>query len=458
MSTPGLPERRLSMLDCASIVVGIIIGSGIYESLGLVAGFAGSEQMLARLWIAGGLFALLGSLCYAELATRLPEEGGDFVYLTHAYGRGVGFLFAWTQLWIIRPGSIGALACVFADYATQLYALGPLSLPIYACGSVLVLTALNVLGVRQSTRVQNVLTGAKVLGLALLAGAGLFGEPPEFVPAGGSSYVKENLSLALIFVLFAYSGWNEMGCVAAEVRDPQRNILRALLVGSGIVTLVYLGINAACYRMLGLQGMIEHGPVAVTKSLGPGAEKALSLLVCISALGSTNGMIFTGARIYYAMGNRHRMFKPLAVWSLRYGTPVVSLCVQAVVTLGLLIGFGGTAAGSEPREAFRRLVIFMTPPFYVFLVLSAVAVVVLRRRDKEPAPGVYRMPLFPVPALVVAVASAFMAYRGVVYVVENFSQPDHQLLGPTVWVVLTTIIGIGLAIGQRGTTERSSGS
>ena len=455
MSTSGLPERRLSMLDCASIVVGIIIGSGIYETLGLVAGFAAGGRELAGLWIAGGLFALLGSLCYAELATRLPEEGGDFVYLTHAYGRGVGFLFAWTQLWIIRPGSIGALACVFADYATQLHSLGRLSLPIYACGSVFVLTALNVLGVRQSTRVQNILTAAKVLGLALLAGAGLFGTPAVVAPAA-ETVGASNLSLALIFVLFAYSGWNEMGCVAAEVRDPQRNILRALLLGAGVVTLVYLGINGACFRMLGLQGMVEHGPVAVTKSLGPWARTALSLLVCISALGSTNGMIFTGARIYYAMGNRHRLFRPLAVWSLRYGTPVISLCVQAAVTLGLLLGFGGTATGSEPREAFRRLVIFMTPPFYVFLLLSAVAVIILRRRDKEPAPGVYRMPLFPVPALVVAIASAFMAYRGVVCVVENFSQPDHQLLGPTVWVVLTTIIGIGLAIGQRGTTQSSS--
>ena len=454
MSRSGLPERRLSMLDCASIVVGIIIGSGIYETLGLVAGLAAGGRELAGLWIAGGLFALLGSLCYAELATRLPEEGGDFVYLTHAYGRGVGFLFAWTQLWIIRPGSIGALACVFADYATQLYSLGPLSLPIYACGSVVVLTALNMLGVRQSTRVQNVLTAAKVLGLALLAAAGLFGAPADVVPAA-ETVGESNLSLALIFVLFAYSGWNEMGCVAAEVRDPQRNILRALLLGAGVVTLVYLGINAACYRMLGLQGMVEHGPVAVTKSLGRGADTALSLLVCISALGSTNGMIFTGARIYYAMGNRHRLFRPLAVWNLRYGTPVISLCVQAVVTLGLLVGFGGTAAGSEPREAFRRLVIFMTPPFYVFLLLSAVAVIILRRRDQAPAPGIYRMPWFPLPALVVATASAFMAYRGVVYVVDNFSQPGHQLLGPTVWVVLTTIIGLALAIGQRGASESS---
>ena len=453
MSRSGLPERRLSMLDCASIVVGIIIGSGIYETLGLVAGFAAGGKELAGLWIAGGLFALLGSLCYAELATRLPEEGGDFVYLTHAYGRSVGFLFAWTQLWIIRPGSIGALACVFADYATQLYSLGRLSLPIYACGSVLVLTALNVLGVRQSTRVQNILTAAKVLGLALLAAAGLFGEPAQSAADPSETIGAGNLSLALIFVLFAYSGWNEMGCVAAEVRDPQRNILRALLLGAGVVTLVYLGINAACYRLLGLQGMVTYGPVAVTTSLGPWARTALSLLVCISALGSTNGMIFTGARIYYAMGNRHRMFRPLAVWSLRYGTPVVSLCVQAVVTLGLLLGFGGTAVGSEPREAFSRLVIFMTPPFYVFLLLSATAVIVLRRRDVEPAAGVYHMPLFPLPALVVAVASAFMAYRGVVYVVDNFSQPGHQLLGPTVWVVLTTILGVALAIGQR---EQSS--
>ena len=152
MNAAGTPERRLSTFDCASIVVGIVVGSGIYQSLGTVAAQTASVAELAALWIAGGLFALLGSLCYAELAGRYPEDGGDFVYLNRAYGPGVGFLFAWTQLWIIRPGSIGALACVFGNYAARLYSFGPESFAVYALGSVALLTLLNMLGVRQSTR------------------------------------------------------------------------------------------------------------------------------------------------------------------------------------------------------------------------------------------------------------------------------------------------------------------
>jgi APA family basic amino acid/polyamine antiporter len=447
MSTTGLPERRLSMWDCTSIIVGIIIGSGIYEALGLVAGNVADGRTLAGLWIVGGLFALLGSLCYAELATRFPEEGGDFVYLTKAYGRGVGFLFAWTQLWIIRPGSIGALACVFADYATQLKPLGSHSLLVYACGSVLVLSGLNMLGVRQSTRVQNALTAAKVLGLALLAIAGLFGtqEVGEAQPARAT---ETNWSLAMIFVLFAYSGWNEMGCVAAEVREPRRNILRALVLGAAVVTLVNLGLNAACYRMLGLEGMADRGAIAVTTSLGPWAEKALAVLVCISALGSTNGMIFTGARIYYAMGKQHAEFAALAHWNPRFGTPLVSLVLQAVVTLGLLLCFGGTAAGNAPHEAFKRLVIFMTPPFYVFLILSASAVIVLRRRDRA-AVETYRLPLYPLPPLVVAVAAAFLVYQGVEYVRFKFDTEAEALRGPTIWVGTTFITGLMLVAWER---------
>jgi len=252
------PVRRLSLVDCTSITVGIIIGSGIYESMGLVAGQAADVWELAGLWIAGGVFALLGSLCYAELATRFPEEGGDYVYLTKAFGRPLGFLFAWTQLWIIRPGSIGALACVFADYATRLHSLGSQSFMLYACGSIGLLTLLNMLGVRQSTWVQNLLTGVKILGLVTLVVAGLLATPAE--PTAAAPTAGGSLSFAMIFVLFAYSGWNEMGCVASEVRDPRRNILRSLLAGSAIVTLIYLGLNAACWKLLDFRAWRRRRP------------------------------------------------------------------------------------------------------------------------------------------------------------------------------------------------------
>jgi amino acid transporter len=453
LNSSATPERRLSLVDCTSITVGIIIGSGIYESMGLVAAQAANVGELAGLWIAGGVFALLGSLCYAELATRYPEEGGDYVYLTNAYGRPIGFLFAWTQLWIIRPGSIGALACVFADFATQLASLGRYSFLVYACGSIVVLSLLNMVGVRQSTRVQNLLTAAKVLGLTILVVAGLFGPAAEAAPVAATG---GSLSLAMIFVLFAYSGWNEMGCVAAEVRDPRRNILRSLLAGAAIVTLVYLGLNAACWKLLGLAGMAsaEITPAAAADiALGSWGAKALSVIICISALNSTNGMIFTGSRIYYAMGKRHRLFAPLAVWNERFGTPLMSLGVQTVVTLVLVVGFGGLAAAVDAREAFKRLVIFTTPPFYVFMVLSAVAVIVFRRRESQPNEATYRMPLFPLAPFVVGAASAYMAYSCVAYVAQQWSEQGANLITPTAWVTGTLVTGVLFALLDRRETD-----
>jgi amino acid transporter len=287
-----------------------------------------------------------------------------------------------------------------------------------------------------------VLTACKILGLTTLIVAGLAGqgtEPIEWTPN------KPDLSLAMIFVLFAFSGWNEMGCVAAEVRDPRRNLLRALMIAAGIVSFVYLGLNAACWKLLGLEGMAS-APVApaeaAKRAFGPWGARALGVLICVSALNSTNGMVFTGARIYYAMGKRQRLFAPLAVWSRRFGTPLVSLAVQTAVTLALLVGFGGLGDGGEPREAFTRLVIFMTPPFYVFLFLSALAVIVLRRRSTTTDEAVYRLPLFPLPPLIIAAASVFMTYQGANYLAFNFSQQGAMLVWPTVWVGATFATGV----------------
>jgi amino acid transporter len=449
------PERRLSLVDCTSILVGIIIGSGIYESAGLVAGQLTSAGQLAAVWIAGAVFALLGSLCYAELATRFPEEGGDYVYLSQAFGPRLGFLFAWTQLWVIRPGSIGALACVFASYATQLVALGEHSFLLYACGSIVVLTLVNMAGVRQGTITQNVLTAAKILGLAALILAGLLGDASARVETDAVATSGGSWSLAMIFVLFAYSGWNEMGCVAAEVRDPARNILRALLAGTTIVALAYLGINGACWNILGLGGMAASQAVAADTArhvAGDWGARGLSLLICVSALGSTNGMIFTGARIYYAMGRRHPWFRPLAEWSPRFGTPLVSLALQAIVTVGLVVGFSRSSVGDGAREAFGRLVIFMTPPFYLFLMCSCAAVVLLRIRNRG-ASDVFRMPLFPLAPIVIALAAAFMTYSGVDYIWFNYTQHGARLLWPAAWVVGTLVSGIAIAVMAKETAD-----
>ena len=454
MNELGRPERRLSMFDCASIIVGIVIGSGIYESSHLVAHAVADPSTLLVVWILGGLFSLMGAWCYAELATRFPEQGGDYVYLSYAFGRSVGFLFAWIQLWIIRPGSIGAMACIFGAYAIPLRQawlptldLGRFEFLIYACGSIVVLSLVNMAGVPMGKRTQNVLSAAKVLGLTAVIVAGLTASVGwEAAPAAKRPPTETDWAFAMIFVLFAYSGWNEMGCVTAEVRDPARNITRALLLATGVVTVVYLGINLACVQVLGLPGMASSGAVmtdTVARAVGPRASFLLAGLICISALGSTNGMIFTGARIYYAFGSAHPMFRGLATWSPRFGTPLAALALQGAVTALLVGGFSSSGVDQTGSYDFKRLVMFMTPPFYAFLTLSAGAVV-WSRVGGAGAADAFRSRLFPRAPLGMAAGSLFLMWKGSVYIYDQMSDEDAgpRAWWPAFWVAVTVVSGM----------------
>ena len=273
------PRRELSLFDSTCIIVGIIIAAGIYRSSPDIARQAPSVAWLMGLWLFGGLLSLIGALCYAELATAYPKEGGDYVYLTRALGRRVGFLFAWCQLWIVRPGSIGAMAYVFAEYANQIWPqvtyrdlIGPIHLA-YAGGAIVVLTVVNLLGVREGKWTQNVLTTAKVLGLAAIVAVGFTHTAPStaaIAPAKPLDFGLSEFGLAMIFVLFTYGGWNEMAYVAAEVKEPRKNILRALLVGTLAVTAIYVVVNLAFIHALGLEGTRNASVAADVLRLGIG--------------------------------------------------------------------------------------------------------------------------------------------------------------------------------------------
>ena len=316
-SSPASPHQHLTLFDSTSIIVGIIIGSSIYCSTPLIAGQVPNIGWLVGVWVIGAVFSLVGAVCYAELATAYPKEGGDYVFLSEAFGRKIGFLFAWAQFWIVRPGSIGILAFVFADYANQLCPIGEHYQPmlIYAVGAVLVLSGINLLGVRAGKWTQNLLTVAKFLGLLAIVVVGMsfsaVKTTEEHSVAAGSGLnessatameepppAKLNLGFALILVFFAYSGWNEMAYVSAEVRDPQKNILRALVLGTLAVSAVYVAVNLAFVHALGLSGLQHSDAVAadvLRLSHVPRAAECISLLICITALGGISGMIFTGA-------------------------------------------------------------------------------------------------------------------------------------------------------------------
>jgi amino acid transporter len=418
-SPAAAPRRQLSLLDCTSIIVGVIIGAGIYETTPIIAANVPDLAALVGVWVAGGLIALVGALCFAELATAYPHEGGDYVYLTRAYGPGTGFVFAWADLWVVRPGSIGFIAYVFARYANQLLPLDQrYGSIVYAAGSIVILTAINILGVQEGKWTQNVLTAAKVLGLSVVFAVGFLGPATaEAMPAVAAGATEYSYKLAMILIMFTYGGWSEVAYVAAEIRDPRRNILRALVVGIGLVSLIYVAANLAFVAALGLDGVRRSPAVAaevLSRRFTGGAGQAISLLVCLSALGAINGQLFTGARIYYALGNDHPLLARLGRWSPRLGTPVWSLAAQGVVTLVSVVGFGLYPEGP------RRLIVFTAPVFWFFFLLVGIAVFILRRTDAD-APRPYRVFAYPWTPLLFCFSSLFMLYNTFAYAIDNKS-------------------------------------
>jgi amino acid transporter len=406
----GTPERKLSLFDSTCLIVGIILGAGIYQTAPDVARGAACWWGVGAVWIAGGLLSLCGAIGYAELATAYPREGGDYVYLSRAFGPWAGFLFGWVQLAIVRPGDIAIMAFAFATYGSAIF--DPLADPglpytrqLYAIGAVVVLTMVNILGVRKGTWTQNVLTTAKVLGLLAIVGVAIVA--PKSPAAITTPFDPLPASVAMILVLFTFGGWNEMAYVAAEVKNPERNIVRALVLGTTAVTLLYLLANGAFLHTLGYTGMATSEAVAASaiSVVFPETGGAIiSALVCISALGAVNGLIFTGARISYAVGAEHRAFKPLGKWHPRTGTPIWALVLQAAVTVTLIAVLG----------SFLDTILYTAAAVYSFYLATSLAVIVLRFKEpqvKRP----YRVTGYPFTTVIFCATCAFLIYSAVTY-------------------------------------------
>ncbi len=444
------PKRRLSVFDSVCIIVGIIIGAGIFETSPAIASLVPNVPWLVAVWVAGGVFSLVGALCYAELATAIPCEGGDYVFLNRAYGRYVGFLFAWCELWIVRPASIGMMAFVFARYAQALLPISfasaslpgeleqTLPLLVYAAAAVVVLTGINLLGVRQGKWTQNILTVLKVSALVAIVVVGFFAANPRPPAAASVETPSLNLGVAMVFVLFTYGGWNEMAYVGAEVVNPRRNIVRSLVLGTLAVTGLYLLVNLAFAAGLGLDGFRQSGAVAsdlLARVLGPAAGKVIAVVICIAALGSANGQIFTGARVYYALGQDHAMFRMLGRWNPNRDAPIGSLLIQAAVTLALVIGFGWYNTG------FDNLLIFSSPVFWTFFCLTGFSVVMLRiRRPNLERP--FRVPLGPLFPLAFCGGCAYMIYSCVAYAVKNGTYEAFWALGALAVGVVAGVVAV----------------
>ncbi|MDX1519288.1 MAG: amino acid permease [Gammaproteobacteria bacterium] len=426
----GRPTKQLTLLDAWSIIVGIVIGAGIYETTPLIAASLPHPGWLIGAWLFGGLISLVGALCYTELATRYPREGGDYVYLSKGFGKRTGFLFAWAGFWLIKPANIGAIAFIFARYAQEAWPLdlGGHEYLAWAISAIVVFTLINISGVQTGKWTQNLLTLAKVLGLLVIAVIGFMAAAPLAPVVEHTPRQSSDLYLAMILVLFTYGGWSSISYVAGEVLEPQKNILRSLLIGLGVVTLIYIAINMAFLHALGLEGLINSRSAAsdvVYLSFGKAGALVISLLICITCLGNINGMIFTNARVYYAMGQEHRLYSWLGHWNHRFDSPVRSLALQAIITLALVIFMG------SDDDAFARLVVFSAPLHWFFFLLAGVSLFIFRHREAGDK-NYYRVPAWPWTPALFCLSTAFMLFASLSYA---FSQRH-----PEAWVIIIMIV------------------
>lgn len=408
------PRPALGVLDAVALIVGIVIGAGIFVTPALVATNTSGPALLIAAWTLGGLIALVGALCYAELATTYPHAGGDYHYLARAFGQDLAFLFGWARMTVIPTGSIALLAFVFGDYATQLADLGEHSSALYAALVVLILTGLNIAGVDHGRRTQNVLTVLEVAGLALVIAAGLvFAAPPaeSFVPTATESAPDAAFGLAMVFVLLSYGGWNEASYISAEVRGRRRNVALALLVSIALIAVLYLLVNLAYLKGLGFEQMSRSDAVAadlLRAAFGAPGAALISILVAVAALTSANATILLGARTTYAIGKDFPQFARLGQWSARANSPVPALLLQGAITLLLV------ALGAYTRKGVETMIGYTAPVFWFFFTLTGAAMIVLRRRGPA-ALRPYRVPLYPLTPILFCASSAYLLYASIAH-------------------------------------------
>jgi amino acid transporter len=338
-ASDGAPRPALSVFDGVMIIVGIIIGGGIFTFPPLVAGMTGSVEWMFGAWLLGALLALIGALCYAELATAFPSAGGDYHFLKLAYGRDFAFFFAWARVLVITTGAVALLAFVFGDYMSRVWSLGEQSSTIYAALIVGVLTAINIAGLRQSARAQNLLSLLLVAGMLMVVVAGFAAPATAAAPAAAPSDSFPALfGTALLFVLFTFGGWNEAAYISAEVKGGARSIVRVLVIGLLIVTLIYVLFVAALLVGLGFDGLKASKAVAADVATG-----AISLLLVLLAAVNQSGVKFMvdfTAPVFWFFF----LLSGLALFVLRFRQPHVARPFKVPAYPILPIVFAGTSA------------------------------------------------------------------------------------------------------------------
>lgn len=427
----GAHRHSLSVLQASTMLVGMVLGVFIFTAPTLAALNTATPLEFLGLWLAGGVATLIGALCYAELATTYPDEGGEYHYLTRAYGDGVGFLFAWGRMTVIQTGAIAAVGFAYGKYAEVIrpIPIGEAGAAIHGALAIAVLTAVQLRGTKETANTQSVLTSLEVLGLVLITALGFMVATGQPVAADAGN---SNIGLAMVFILLAYGGWNELSYISNDMKDVKRTMAPVLVLGVLIVTVLYLMVNWAYVSALGIGGLRKtFTPAADLAQLafGLAGAKVVAIIVCAMALSTINASLFTGGRTSFALGRSFGPFSALGRRNEAKGVPVNAVLLQGVICLVLM------ALGSTTKSGFEYMVAYTAPVFWLFMIGVGAAVFVLRAKDggrERP----FKVPLYPVLPALWCLVTIFMFYSSLNYIFG-------QLWGKMTW----GDTGVGAALG-----------
>ena len=408
-SVKGVLPRVLGTGSAAAVMIGLILGSGIFKVPSVVAAQVESVGAIAMLWLLGGALALCGSLTIAELAGLYPEAGGVYVFLRQAYGPLPAFLYGWTRLLLLVPASVGAIALIFGSYAGAFVHLGPSGERWLAAALIVTLTTLNYRSLLWGAWVENGVTLVKVMALALVAvtafvfgspATGAFAEPLRFAPTTWSGF-----GLALVTVMWAYSGWSSVVALAGEIKDPERTLPRALIGGITLVIVLYLVTNGAYLFLMSVKEMAASPLVASDAAIhvfGPSGSRIVAALVILSTFGAVQAALMFNPRIFFAMATDGLLFNPIGRVHQRFLTPHIA----TVFTAGLGIVYLSLRSFEQLAQAF----ILGVWPFHILMVWA-----VFRLRKRRPdLSRPFRTPGYPVTPTVFLLASVLMILNALV--------------------------------------------
>ena len=394
--------RRLGLWSAVAVLVGSVIGSGIFRVPASVAAAVSDPGPVLLTWAFGGLLALCGALTLAELAAALPRSGGVFAYILEAFGPLPAFLFGWSYLAVIRAAALGAIATIFAEYLTRFVALEPMQVRYVAAAVIVLVGLFNYVGVARAAVVMNLATVGKfgalalLVALAFLSGDGDFG---HFTASSGAAVSFSAVATVLVAVMWTYDGWADLSYMGGEVRDPQRTLPRALILGTVAIIAIYMSVNAAYIYLVPLPEMAGAPLIAATAAeriplLGSAGARGLAAVVMLSTFGALNGAMMTGPRIFFAMADRGLFFPTLARVSPRFQSP--SVAIWLAVGLGVVY-----VIFNDFAQLADKFVLGIWP----FYTLAVAAVFVLRRRrpDLERPYKVWGYPVVPLLFLVSSV-------------------------------------------------------